>query len=64
MENHIADALLAARRLRRALMIFERKGLEYALTQHIGNLLLVAVLFVIGEGLYRGWKNQRRDAAG
>lgn len=57
-------APLADENLRRALMIFERKGLEYALTQHIGNLLLVAVLFVIGEGLYRGWKNQRRDAAG
>jgi putative tricarboxylic transport membrane protein len=52
-------APLADENLRRALMVFDRKGMEYVLSQHIGNFLLIAIIFVIAEGIYRGWKNQK-----
>jgi putative tricarboxylic transport membrane protein len=55
-------APLADENLRRSLIVFERKGMEYALTQYIGNILLIFIIFVIAEGLYRGWKNQKKAA--
>jgi len=56
-------APLADENLRRALLVFDRRGLEYALEQYIGNFLLIAVVVVIAEGLIRGWRQQRKDLA-
>ena len=56
-------APLADENLRRALLVFDRKGMDYVMTQYIGNFLLIAIVFIVAEGIYRGWKNQRRDAA-
>lgn len=56
-------APLADENLRRALLVFERKGWDYALSQHIGNLILLMIVFVVVEGIYRGWKNQRTQNA-
>ncbi len=56
-------APLADENLRRALLVFDRRGFEYAIEQYIGNILLVAVIAVIAEGLIRGWRQQRKDLA-
>ncbi|MEQ9329135.1 MAG: tripartite tricarboxylate transporter permease, partial [Rhodospirillales bacterium] len=52
-------APMADENLRRALLVFDRKGMDYVLNQHIGNFLLIVIVFVIAEGIYRGWKNQK-----
>lgn len=57
-------APLADENLRRTLMLFERRGLDYALDQWIGNILLVAFMLLLAEGIWRGWRNQRNIQRG
>ena len=56
-------APLADENLRRTLMLFERRGLDYALDQWIGNILLLGFVLLVLEGILRGRRNQKRAAA-
>ena len=47
-------APLADENLRRSLLVFEDKNLGFVLSQWIGTLLMVFVLFVVIEGILRG----------
>jgi len=56
-------APLADENLRRTLMLFDRRGFEYALDQWIGNILLAGFVLLVVEGIWRGRRNQRRAEA-
>ncbi|MEM9473879.1 MAG: hypothetical protein AAGA71_01200 [Pseudomonadota bacterium] len=56
-------APLADENLRRTLMLFERRGLDYALDQWIGNMLVLGFVLLVLEGILRGRRNQKRAAA-
>ncbi len=55
-------APLADENLRRTLMLFDRRGLDYALDQWIGNILLAGFVLLVIEGVWRGRRNARRAA--
>ena len=57
-------APLADENLRRTLMLFDRRGMDYALDQWIENILLAGFVLLIVEGIWRGRRNQRRATAG
>lgn len=51
-------APLADENLRRSLLLFEDKGLGFVLSQWIGTILMVFVLFVIIEGILRSLRDR------
>lgn len=51
-------APMADENLRRSMMIFSDKGIDYYFNQYIGHFLLLAFLFIIFEGLYRTLKKK------
>ena len=53
-------APLADENIRRSLLIFEDKTLGFVLSQWIGTILMLAVLFVLIEGAVRVWRTARR----
>ena len=57
-------APLADENLRRTLMLFERRGWDYAMDQWIGNILLAGFVLLIVEGIWRGRRNQRQVPTG
>lgn len=57
-------APLADENVRRALLIFEDKSLGFILSQWIGTFLMLAVLFVIGEGALRVARTARSKKQG
>ncbi|SHG83323.1 tripartite tricarboxylate transporter permease [Marivita hallyeonensis] len=57
-------APLADENLRRTLILFERRGWDYALDQWIGNILLAGFILLIVEGIWRGRRNQRQVPTG
>ncbi len=56
-------APLADENLRRSLLVFEDKSLGLVLSQWIGTILMVFVLFVVVEGILRGLRNSRAKNA-
>ncbi len=52
-------APLADENLRRALLVFEDKSLGYILSQYVGTVLLIAILFIFFEGVLRVIRNSR-----
>jgi len=55
-------APLADENLRRALLIFEDKDLGFVFSQWIGTILMIFVVLVLGEGLFRALRSLRRPA--
>lgn len=55
-------APLADENLRRSLLVFEDKSLGFVLSQWIGSLLMIFVLFVVLEGVVRGLRSGRTAA--
>jgi len=53
-------APLADENLRRSLLVFEDKSLGFILSQWIGTVLMLAVLFVIIEGVLRALWSLRK----
>ncbi|QPM90472.1 tripartite tricarboxylate transporter permease [Pseudooceanicola algae] len=56
-------APLADENLRRALLVFEDKSLGFVMSQWIGTVLMLAVLFVVVEGILRGLRSRREKTA-
>ena len=54
-------APIADENLRRTLMIFDRRGADYVADQWIGNILLVAFVLLVAEGIWRGRKNSLKN---
>ena len=57
-------APLADENLRRALLIFDGKGIGYVLSQWIGTVLMIMVLFVIVEGILRAIRARAASTEG
>lgn len=57
-------APLADENLRRALLVFENKSLWFVLSQWIGTILMVTVVFVVVEGIVRAVVNSRAGETG
>jgi putative tricarboxylic transport membrane protein len=55
-------APLADENLRRSLLVFEDKDFGYIVSQWIGTILMLFVLFVVIEGVLRGLRSARTDA--
>ncbi|MPZ55505.1 MAG: transporter [Rhizobiales bacterium] len=56
-------APIADENLRRALLLFENKGLPFFAQQYVGHVLLLAIAAVFVEGLLRERRTRRRVAA-
>jgi len=54
-------APLADENLRRALLLFEDKSIGFVLSQTIGTVLMVCVLFVLLEGIVRALRSARKN---
>jgi len=52
-------APLADENLRRSLLVFDDKSLGYILSQWIGSILMIFVLFVVVEGILRSLRSGR-----
>jgi putative tricarboxylic transport membrane protein len=52
-------APLADENLRRALLLFDNRGMEFFATQYVGHVLVIVILAVFFEGLRRGWRARR-----
>ena len=57
-------APLADENLRRALLVFETKSIWFVLSQWIGTVLMIAVVFVVVEGVVRAIGNSRAADGG
>lgn len=56
-------APMADENLRRAMSVFERRGLDYMLQQWIGNLLFLLLVVLIGSSVWRALRRPRGDEA-
>lgn len=54
-------APLADENLRRALLLFEDKSIGFVLSQTIGSILMLCVLFVLVEGIVRAIRSARKE---